>query len=92
MDIFTSLHLFSPIITILAIYYFHKRKKVSYSQQRYVFPLFNAAMILWILMTIIGFASDNGRYTLGGTVMVYMAMFLHNSGRNSFDFRTTAEK
>ena len=92
MDIFTSLHLFSPIITILAIYNFHKRKKVSYSQKSYVFPLFYATMILWILMTIIGFASDNGRYTLGGTVMVYMAMFLHNSGRNSFDFRTTAEK
>lgn len=91
LDIFTSLHLFSPVITILIIYYFHKKKKFAYEQQGYVFPFFCLILIFWILTTVIGFASDNGRYTLGGSVMIYLAMFLHSSGKNITDFINSAE-
>ena len=63
------LHMLSPLITIAALTAIHRRYKNSMYLSRlsnYVFTLF-----AWVLVTTIGYVSDNGRYTYLPVILLW---------------------
>jgi hypothetical protein len=79
-EIIVSLHLLSPIILLFFLIGTYVRNKKSGNQLfgldsvRYAILSF----ILWSFLTIIAFASDNGRYTYQPVFFVYFIMLLES--------------
>ena len=65
IDLITTFHLLSPLITLIALLFLYRK-----------FTWFYASFVSWIVMTTIAYASDNGRYALGGSILAYLGVFL----------------
>jgi hypothetical protein len=65
VDLITTFHLLSPLLTIIALLLIYRK-----------FSWFYASFVIWIGMTTLAYASDNGRYTIGGSILAYLGIFL----------------
>jgi hypothetical protein len=65
IDLITTFHLLSPLVTMVVLLFFYRR-----------LVWFYASFISWIGMTTLAYASDNGRYTIGGSILAYLGVFL----------------
>jgi hypothetical protein len=75
------LHLLSPLITIAAFTTIHRIYKNSMYLSRlsnYVFTLF-----AWILVTTIGYVSDNGRYTYLPVILLWAGFLKHSDNHET---------
>ncbi len=79
-EIIVSLHLLSPLILLFFLIGTYVRNRKSSNQllrldsTRYAI----LAFIFWLFLTIIAFASDNGRYTYQPVYFVYLIMLLES--------------
>jgi hypothetical protein len=76
-DLFRSFHIFSPLVT-LAMFFMCVRK-INDKNEKRVVQIYFASFLAWITMTCIGYASDNGRYTYGAVLLLYLSVFLSKS-------------
>jgi hypothetical protein len=65
VDLITTFHLLSPLLTTVALLLIYRK-----------FYWFYASFVSWIGMTTLAYASDNGRYTIGGSILAYLGIFL----------------
>lgn len=72
-DLFRSLHIFSPAVTM--IIFFLYLRMVRQPRERKVVQIYFFSFCSWIIMTTVGFASDNGRYTYGAVILCYLGLF-----------------
>ena len=79
VQILIRLHLLSPLITILGLIIINRR----YRDSTYLSSIssYSIALTAWILITTLGFVSDNGRYTYLPIILLW-AVFLKYSGNN----------
>lgn len=76
VQILIRLHLLSPLITIAALTTIHRR----YKNSRYLRRLssYVLALFVWILVTTIGYVSDNGRYTYLPVILLWASFLKHS--------------
>jgi hypothetical protein len=75
------LHLLSPLITIAAFTTIHRRYRNSMYLSglwNYVFTLFG-----WILVTTVGYVSDNGRYTYLPVILLWAGFLKHSENHET---------
>ena len=79
-EIIISLHLLSPIVLLFFLIGTYVRNRKSSNQLLGLESVRYAmiAFILWLFLTIIAFASDNGRYTYQPVYFVYFIMLLES--------------
>ena len=82
-DLFRSFHIFSP--TVALIIFFLYTRKVRQPKGGRVAQIYFISFLSWIIMTTIGFASDNGRYTYGAVILCYLGLFLSTRSSNKID-------
>lgn len=73
-DLLRSFHIFSPTVALIVALLYLKR--VSQSKEKKVVKIYFISFLSWIIMTTIGYASDNGRYTYGAVILCYLGLFL----------------
>ncbi len=72
VSILVRLHIVSPLITIFALLFLHSRRRELLKSLMVKSTTLSFA--LWILITTIGFVSDNGRYTYLPILLIWAAV------------------
>lgn len=79
-DLFRSFHVFSPTVALMIFVLCIRR--VKHPMENKVVQIYFISFSSWIIMTTIGFASDNGRYTYGAVILCYLGFFLSKCSSN----------
>lgn len=84
-DLFRSFHIFSPLVAL--VIFFVRAKNIRDQNEKRIVQIYFLSFLAWITMTSIGYASDNGRYTYGAVILIYLGIFLSKSS-NLINFKS----
>ena len=72
VEILVRLHILSPLVTIFALVFLYIKSRELFRSSMVISTVISLA--LWLLVTTIGFVSDNGRYTYLPVLLIWAAV------------------